>query len=695
MSKSSTTEAGVGRAVFWTRMQLTFQAAWMCFWLGFIPGLLLPVLIWLGLSSAEGIDAAKLEMLSWVRHDDGHYLWEMRDLGGQYRVIEAVTMDGLASVYLTPDEMQMAITSLQPQIQIFLWVLISAVLLSIAGYVLVWVGLHKLGSSSLENKRIRGAKPWVSSKELNALVRKRGAGSYKLVEVALPERAPVAGMLMIGAQRSGKSLAIHDLMQQVFQKKRKCIIYDQNGEFFRAYYRPGKDFFFNPALKGSVPWSIFSELKFEYDADSLAQAFLPPKAGVVHGASAFFEDAARALFSVMLVRLSRYGAVNTADIAKAIFEMPDEELNTLIEKSVASSAMGGDSKGQRQGVISSIAIYLNGLASVQPGNWSIREFLDSEEDARFFILGTEDTRAMFAPLYRLLLTSAFAMIAAKQQVVHEDKYWFFLDEVHTIGDIRLDEQLATLGKFGVSIVAGLQSESQLWGFLGKDRAETIMNCFNTVLTLRANEPTMMERAALRLGKLEYETVNRNQALAVVEERDGAGLVINEQEKWLIMPSEIGNLDPCNGFVKFVGDYPPAKVDYSHWLPRRKGAKAYVDRFAPIQQTPPRDPDFEIERDWEAGSGDALARVSNAFKEAKANQEPPHDGEKATEGASGSGARAKEEDIELQAAAAAIPAVKTLKDVLASSQNKVDPETGEIIQRTITLNMLDHMRGGGQ
>lgn len=372
-----------------------------------------------------------------------------------------------------------------------------------------------------------------------------------------------------------------------------------------------------------MPWSIFSELKYVYDADTLAQAFLPPKGGVVHGASAFFEDAARALFSVMLLRLAKYGAVNTRDIATAIFEMPDSEMEKLIEKSVASSAVGGDSKGQRQGVISSIAIYLNGIKAVQPGNWSIREFLDADDDARFFILGTDDTRAMFSPLYRLLLASSFAMIAAKQEIVHEDRYWFFLDEVHTLGDIKLDEQLATLRKFGVSIVSGIQSESQFWTSMGKDRGETVMNCFNTVLMLRMNEPSMMERAAKRLGKVEMETVSQNQALAVNEGRDGAGVNIQDHEKWLVMPSEIGALDSCSGYLKLVGGYPAAKVDYRHWLPSKRGAKAYVDRFAPIQDSPERDPAFVIERRWEAGSVDPLAMVTQAMK--KSEDEAP-DGE---------------------------------------------------------------------
>ena len=680
MTNAAASDAGIGRAVFATRIQLSIQAAMMAFWFGAAPFFVLPYVYWYTMASDKEVDVVKVHLVSKYSDQDSRSKWEIRDKDGQYKVVEAVTSEGQSARSLKPAQVRMALKSEWSAVSEFGWYFYLSLILPFFGYLAVWLFLQRLGQDNMEDKRVRGAEEIVGPDELNQMVKAKEKGTYKLAEVTLPSSAPMTGILMQGAQGSGKSLVIHDLMQQAFAKKRKCIIYDQNGEFYRAYFRPGKDFFFNPACVGSVPWSIFSELKYVYDADTLAQAFLPPKGGVVHGASAFFEDAARALFSVMLLRLAKYGAVNTRDIATAIFEMPDSEMEKLIEKSVASSAVGGDSKGQRQGVISSIAIYLNGIKAVQPGNWSIREFLDADDDARFFILGTDDTRAMFSPLYRLLLASSFAMIAAKQEIVHEDRYWFFLDEVHTLGDIKLDEQLATLRKFGVSIVSGIQSESQFWTSMGKDRGETVMNCFNTVLMLRMNEPSMMERAAKRLGKVEMETVSQNQALAVNEGRDGAGVNIQDHEKWLVMPSEIGALDSCSGFLKLVGGYPAAKVDYRHWLPAKRGAKAYVDRFAPIQDSPERDPAFVIERRWEAGSVDPLAMVTQAMK--KAEDEAP-DGEMDLAGA--------EEKVVASEISAdeSINAVQRVEDKLegpsVSAQGVVPQESVDNINRNVLLS----------
>lgn len=607
MSNSPASDAGIGQAVFSTRVKLSIQASLFCFKFGALPGILIPLFFWIFYVSPQGFDMVKLDLLTKVSDSATYKKWRVRDMDGIRKVVTAITANKQEVQNLLPSEVKQALRPIYQPVQSFWNVVYISFFTAILGYMLTWWSLNKFGKTNQKNQRVRGSQDLVTSKILNKLVRNkrgnflkrvfsRGDVNYKIVDVSLPHNAPMTGILVQGAQGSGKSLAIHDLMRQVFKAKRKSIIYDQSGEFFRAYYRPGKDFFFNPALEGSVPWSIFSELKNTYDADTMAQAFLPPKAGVSSGANAFFEDAARALFSVILLRLTQRGAVNTCDIATAFFEMPDAEMDELIKNSVASSAVGGDSKAQRQGVISSIAIYLNGIASVSEGDWSIREFLDREDDARFFILGTDDTEAMFSPLYRLILAVSFAVVAAKQEIVHRDKYWWWLDEVHTLGDIKLDKQTATIRKFGGCIVSGIQSGSQFITSMGKERGDTVMNCFNTVLMLRANEPGMMEMAAKRLGKVDMQMVSLNQTLAVTEWRDGAGMAKAEQEKWLVMPSEIGSLSDCEGFLKLVGSFPAARVNYKYWLPKYEGAACHVNQFKAVQDSPPRDQKFLIGRD---------------------------------------------------------------------------------------------------
>ena len=596
MAQKNITDAGVGRALFTTKVQLAWQAAKMCFLVAAVL-FVTPLSIGLWRITPENLDLVRLDLIA--RFDDSGVArkWYLRRGGSDRLFVTAVTEDGRHVSLLTAPQVRGLLSPGNAAGPKFNFLCVLSVFLGIAGYLGTWWYLMNYGKGNQQSQRIRGASDFVEYKQLNRMVRasRGGASRYTLAKVVLPAAAPMTGILALGAQGTGKSIAVHDLMTQVFAAGRKAIIYDQSGEFFKAHFRPGKDFFFNPAFVGSVPWSIFDELVYSYDTNTLATAFLPPKAGVVNGPAAFFEDAARALFSTILERMAKRGARNTNEIAKAILELPADEMDHLISKSVASSALGSESKGQRQGVISSISIYIQGIAAVHPGTWTIKDWLDEPGDSRFFLLGTDDTKAMFAPLFRLLLSVTFSQIAAKAEVVIDDRYWFFLDEVHTLGDIQLDVQLATLRKFGVCVVSGVQAESQFMTSMGKERAETVMNCFNQLLMLRTNEPNMQERIAKRLGKVEMDTVSRNQALAVTEWRDGAGLNKSEHEKWLVMPSEIGTLDDLTGFLKLAGSLPATKVNYRDWLPKKPGGPSRLDRFKPVNPFPPRDGRFLIIR----------------------------------------------------------------------------------------------------
>jgi hypothetical protein len=639
MTTNAATNAGIGGAALSTRLKLSISSIIEAVKFGGTAGALIPLVIWFWLASPESVDVAKIHIRAAVFSDSEPRQWRMRDESGVRKLITVKRTDGRSAILLTPDQVRSVIAPRSSDWTGFLWCLMLSPLAGVAGAFGVYYFLTWYGKSTQKRKRIRGVSDIATPEELSEIVRSsKPAPTYSVVDVALPASAPMTGILMLGSQGSGKSLAIHDLMQQVFRRGKKSIILDQSGEFFRAYYRPGKDFFFNPALEGSVAWSIFEELDFVYDADTLAQAFLPVKdaKGGGGGAGQFFEDAARSLFSVMLLRLRERGAVNTADLARAILEMPDEEMNKLVEKSVASSAIGGDSKAQRQGVIASIAIYLNGISAVKQGAWTMKEWLEKDDDSRFFLLNTRDTQAMFAPLYRLLLVVAYMQISAKAQIVHEDKYWFFLDEIFQFGDIRLDEILALARKFGVSVVAGVQARSQMESGLGQQRAQTVLNCFNTVLQLRANEPTMQELGSKMLGSQDEEVANRNVSLAVTAWRDGAGLQVTEKTRVLVMPSELGALANCVGYLKLAGDYPVARVDYRHWLTATWPLKPRVAANAPKVELPARDTTFKIvafstAAGAAAGAGAAsTAAASTASAGGDQKLTPPRSQEPATD-----------------------------------------------------------------
>lgn len=620
-SNRGLTDAGIGNAVASTNIQLSLKAVKVCVFLGMVIATTYMYLSWYMGATQKDIDLVKIGILSSFGNEQPKK-WRVYGESGEREIVSVIEKSGREVRVFTNSEIRQVLKPMWRPVDKFKAVAFEGAISGVLSGLLIWMFLSSYGSGRQESKRIRGAFELVAQSELKRMVKKNGASGYTLADMPLPSGSPQQGVNIMGAPGSGKSAAIHDLMQQVFEKKgRKSIIYDQAGEYYAAYFRPGKDFFFNPALQGSVNWSIFGELSYDYDADKLAQAFLPPKKAVSAGSGAFFEDAARALFSVILLRLTKRGAVNTKDLARAFLEMPAEEMEHLIKGSVASSAVGGDSKGQRQGVIASIAIYLNGIQAVGDGMWTLKKFFEDESDARLFIVNTEDTKAMFAPLYRLMLTIAFNTIAAKAKIIREDKFWFFLDESYQLGDIRLDEQAATLRKFGVCIVNGIQSDAQFVEAMSETRADVVLNCFSTHLMLRGLEQKMQERMSARIGTMEVDAVSRNQQLAVTEWRDGAGLNVMQKNEVVVMPSDFGTLGNLEGYIKLSGKFPSAKVDYSEWLkPWFFGifGSSRVQEFSPVQDLPMKNPAFKIGQT--EISDDPLGDISKEVKDKKAASE---------------------------------------------------------------------------
>jgi hypothetical protein len=130
--------------------------------------------------------------------------------------------------------------------------------------------------------------------------------------------------------------------------------------------------------------------------------------------------------------------------------------------------------------------------------------------------------------------------------------------------------------------------------LGRDRAATVLNAFNTILQLKTGEPDLQERAAGRLGKMEISQVNQNQQLGVSEWRDGSGLNFSERDKFVVHPGSLSGLSACQGYIRVAGDFPVAKVDYSDWLkPYWFIFPSVVSDFAEKQPNPKRDPSFII------------------------------------------------------------------------------------------------------
>jgi type IV secretory pathway TraG/TraD family ATPase VirD4 len=395
--------------------------------------------------------------------------------------------------------------------------------------------------------------------------------------------------------------------------KIRMVINDPSGEFWQSHADPSKDIFWNPALLGTVDWSIFSDLAYEYDPKSYAYALIPKRESK-GGNGDFFDDAAREVFAGVLLRLAQAGATNTNQIARAFLDLSEEEMAAMTAGLTASMSVSADAKQMRAGVLASIGVHLDGMAMMAPGQWSCRDWLEGEGD--LYLVGNE---RQFGGVKRMFLNSLIEMIAERRERVSDIRYLFVLDEYPLLGDIDVDRHLAEKRKFGIGFVLGMQSEAQAESMMGKPRAQTMFNVLGTMLVLNQSTETAQKAAEARFGKQLQLVVGESHQLAVSDQRDAITVNTQQQERPLVMAADFGILGTAQGYLKLVGNFPAARIDFSHW-----GKTGKVDALTKVvNELPEKDPRFLIQKGAMAEAEWAHGILGN-YPSQRVRQEPRHE-----------------------------------------------------------------------
>jgi len=450
----------------------------------------------------------------------------------------------------------------------------------------------EIGQENTSNKRIKGEFDLITGQELDAMVRQDGGGDFTFFSIAFPKHGFRKGTAVCGMAGSGKSLGFNDFIKQVSRKQNiRLFINDPSGEFYTSNFRPGIDVMFNPAMEGSVPWSIFLELLTESDARELALGAIPEKDS---GPNSFFDDAARSLLSALILSLAKRGVTDTSELARQFFNCSEEEMMLHVAGTAAADLVGGSASSMAQSVKASASIYLNGVLAIASGTWTIREFLQRPL-GNIYVIGND--RDLY-PLKRMFFMSIASAIEKMGVITTETKYLMLLDEYPMLGDIKIDEMMNQQRKYGLGVVCGMQHPGQMIMAMGETRSSITMGAFKNYLQLQtAGEAT--KSAEERFGVQYVEVVSQSQQLSVTEARDSIGISKGAQMMPLVMASEINQLTPNTGYLQLAGEtrpYPTAKINYFNWLDKDAKGVSYADYLQTVvAERPKADPRFSIIR----------------------------------------------------------------------------------------------------
>lgn len=419
------------------------------------------------------------------------------------------------------------------------------------------------------NERVlRGTQP-VTGKQLAKLTRTKGRKAPAQVEIAsvpIPINCESNHLLVAGSTNTGKSTVIDELVTTALERDDRFIFVDPNGHLLSRFSKKG-DVLLNPFDKRSPGWCLFNEIRKPYDFERLSSSVIPNSADA---STQQWHGYAQQLLAETMRSMAQNGEIVTERLLYWLTKAPAKELASYL----AGSAAGGLFEPGAERAFASTRFILNyhigPYQHLQPGDFSLRGWLESGR-GNLYLTWREDMLSSLKPL----ITSWVDILISSVLTLPTDSprpLWFMLDELASLERLTSLEAALTKGrKHGLRVVAGLQSVSQLDSIYGHDHANTLRSSFRNMLALGCSnaDPDTAEAMSNGLGQNEIArvqtTINNGHNISTISK------TTQQSMKTLVLPSQLMNLPPLKGYLKFAGDYPVAsiflqRVDYKAHTP---------------------------------------------------------------------------------------------------------------------------------
>jgi hypothetical protein len=395
--------------------------------------------------------------------------------------------------------------------------------------------------------------------------------------VRWPKKLEPLHLLATGAPGTGKSQAIHGVLDALRRRGDLVIVTDVGGEALRRFGENG-DALLNPFDERSVSWSPFAEMDSAADATRLAKSMIPDQAGK----DGEWIGYSQVLVSAVLQRLWEQGKATNEALLYFLTAAPSSEIHALVQGLPAQALCQPGAErmlGSVRGIVGTyIAPYAELPRDAGPKSWSIRRYL-REGEGWLWMPYREDQRAALRPLLATWLGESINGVLSSPADL-DRRRWLLLDEVASLGCVQGMSDALTRGrKHGLCAILGLQSVAQLREAYGDDGAQTLLSCLSSQLILRANDPETADYASEHLGQC---TVSRTSVTR--GGKQGPTRTRVEHTEDLVLASEIQSLADRRGYLRLAGQSRVRCVK----IPLVKRAQT-VEPFVPRVSMPPVPP----------------------------------------------------------------------------------------------------------
>jgi type IV secretory pathway TraG/TraD family ATPase VirD4 len=384
-----------------------------------------------------------------------------------------------------------------------------------------------------------------------------GRTSVTLGGIALPVHNETLHCLLAGSTGSGKTVLLDEALAAIVARGERAIVVDPGGHHLSHFGKEG-DVVLNPFDQRSPGWTVFNEIRKDFDYFRLAKSVIPD----AHGPDASWHFYAQILCSEGMRVLMQQGHNTTTALLERLTIAPAEELAALLKGTPVQGLFDKDAGRALASTRFILTTFLNPHRYLQPGDFSLRDWLQNAA-GNLFITWREDMQAALLPLVACwadLLANAVLSLPADPT----RRLWLLLDELGALGRLNSLESALTRGrKHGLCVLAGLQSTAQLDRSYGREGAIVLRSCFRNlvVLALARSDPDTAEILSKALGEREVDRVQRS---ATESLRGGLslGTTAHRTTERIALPSELMQLPDLTAYISFAGSGPIQLVDFA-------------------------------------------------------------------------------------------------------------------------------------
>jgi type IV secretory pathway TraG/TraD family ATPase VirD4 len=437
----------------------------------------------------------------------------------------------------------------------FFWLLCKSL---IYGFAPVFVALYIIADlSDIKSNQVnlRGA-TLVSASHLDrrTRIKDKAKSQIEIAGLAIPKECESSHFLLLGSTNSGKSVAVTELVSHAIRRDDRLIVIDPNGDIYSRFGKPG-DVLLNPFDKRDQGWSIFNEIRKPYDYDAIAKSMVPnsPDSNTQE-----WHGYAQRLLSAVMKEQALRGDFDDQRLIYWCTQAPSEKLNEFLPGSAVAGMFGEDASRALGSTRFILTTYLNSLQYLRQSDFSLRKWLDDGR-GNLYITWRQD---MLVSLQPLISSWIDILVAHTLSLPHENprRLWLFLDELASHGKLNsLVDGLTKGRKHGLRVVGCLQSSAQLDEAYGHFAATTLRSCFRNVLAMGCSNSDSQTADLISQGlgqaEIERDVISRNQG------SDTSTLTVARQRETtqIVLPSQLMQLPPLEGFLALAGDHPIAKV----------------------------------------------------------------------------------------------------------------------------------------